>query len=369
MNRTLSSDGHTERNYGIDALRIVAMIMIPILHIIGHGGILSTVTSFSINYDVVWLIKAAACCAVNCYGLISGYVGYGRKFRYSNIIYLCCQVAFYTLIITGIFAVFVPGSVGIKTIIRAVFPFASGPYWYFNSYFCMFFFIPFFNMLLEKTEKLWLDRLIFTILLIFSVIPTLVQTDMTKADYGFSPIWLALLYMTGGYIKKYNIADKLKQWQKILGYFCCVFAGWLIEFGITYFMGASDNRSYFLEYTSPAVLMSAVFLLLFFAKLKVNGFWIKFIGFFAPLSFSVYLIHDELLIREQFITNSFIGYATMNPVLMFLSIISTALAIWLVCSLIDKIRLTIFNALKIKKLCVWTERFIAEKINRIIKHQ
>lgn len=369
MNRTLSSDGHTERNYGIDALRIVAMIMIPILHIIGHGGILSTVTSFSINYDVVWLIKAAACCAVNCYGLISGYVGYGRKFRYSNIIYLCCQVAFYTLIITGIFAIFSSEDIGIVTFFKAAFPFASNLYWYFTSYFCMFFFIPFLNIILEKSNKVWLDRLMITILLIFSILPTLFNSDMTKSNEGYSPIWLAFLYLIGGYIKKYNIADKLKQWQKILGYFCCVFAGWLIELGITYFMGASDNRSYFLEYTSPAVLMSAVFLLLFFAKLKVNGFWIKFIGFFAPLSFSVYLIHDEFLIREQFITDSFIGYATMNPVLMFLSIISTALAIWLVCSLIDKIRLTIFNALRIKKLSVKTERFLAEKINRIIiKH-
>lgn len=368
MNRTLSSNGHTGRNYGIDALRIIAMIMVPILHIIGHGGMLSAVTPFSANYYVVWLIKAFACCAVNCYGLISGYVGYGRKFRYSNIIYLCCQVAFYTLIITGIFAVFVPDSVGIKTIIKAVFPFASGPYWYFNSYFCMFFFIPFFNMLLEKTEKLWLDRLIITILLIFSVLPTIVQTDMTKADYGFSPVWLALLYMTGGYIKKYNLAAKISRFKSLFGYFCCVLAGWLIELGITYFMGASDNRSYFLEYTSPAVLMSAVFLLLFFANLRVNGFWVKFIGFFAPLSFSVYLIHDNLLIRNQFITDSFIGFASMNPALMLLSVIATALAIWFVCSLIDKIRLTIFNALKIKNLSVRAESFFAEKINRIIKH-
>lgn len=368
MNRTLSSGGYTERNYGIDALRIVAMIMIPILHIIGHGGILSTVTTFSVNYDVVWLIKAFACCAVNCYGLISGYVGYGRKFKYSNIIYLYFQVTFYTLIITGLFAVFEPGSVGIKTIIKAFLPFASGPYWYFNSYFCMFFFIPFFNMLLEKVEKLWLDRLIFTIFLIFSFIPTLFQTDMTKADYGFSPIWLALLYLIGGYIKKYNIADKISRFKSLIGYIFCVLAGWLIELGITYFLGVSDNRSYFLEYTSPAVLMSAVFLILFFAKLKVNGFWVNFIRFFAPLSFSVYLIHDEMLIREKLITDSFIGYASMNPLLMFLSIIGTALAIWLVCSLIDKIRLTIFNALKIKKLSVRTEKFIAKKINRIIKH-
>lgn len=367
MSAALNTNGHSGRNYGIDALRIVSMIMIPILHIMGHGGILTAAESFSLNYDIVWLIKAAACCAVNCYGLISGYVGYGRKFKYSNILYLCLQAAFYTLIITGIFAVIEPGSVGIKTFIKAALPFASNIYWYFTSYFCMFFFIPFFNFLLEKLKRIQLDRLTLTILFIFSVLPTLFQSDMTKAYNGFSPIWLAMLYLIGGYIKKYNIAHKIKQWQCIIGYLCCVFSAWIIELAVTYFLGQPDERSYFLEYTSPAVLMCAVFLILFFARLKVNKTLTKIIGFFAPLSFSVYLIHDEALIRAKFITDSFKGYASLNPVLMVLSIIGTALAIWLICSLIDKIRLLIFDALRIKKLCVHAENFIAEKLRHISK--
>ena len=38
-------DRKNTRNYGIDLFRIVAMIMIPILHTLGHGGI-ETVSSF-----------------------------------------------------------------------------------------------------------------------------------------------------------------------------------------------------------------------------------------------------------------------------------------------------------------------------------
>lgn len=369
MNGIHNSGGQAVRNYGIDALRILAMIMIPTLHIMGHGGILSTVKLFSINYDFIWILKAAACCAVNCYGLVSGYVGYGRKFRYSNILYLCFQVTFYSLIITGMFAVFVPGSIDIKTIIKAAFPYISSVYWYFTAYFCMFFFIPFFNLLLERLEKIWLDRLMITILLIFSILPTLFQSDMTEADSGYSPIWLALLYLIGGYIKKYNIADKFKQWQSILGYLCCVFAGWIIELIITFFLGKSDDGSYFLQYTSPTTIMCSVFLLIFFAGLKLNNLWVKIISFFAPLSFGVYLIHDEYLIREKFIVDTFSVYASLNPVFMVLAVIGTALAIWFVCSLIDKIRLMIFNALKIKDFCVWIENSIAKKIRSIRKTQ
>lgn len=77
-----------KRNYGIDALKIVSMFMIVILHTLGHGGILSSVSIFSGKYYAAWLMEIAAYCAVNCYALISGYVGINSKYRYSKIISL-----------------------------------------------------------------------------------------------------------------------------------------------------------------------------------------------------------------------------------------------------------------------------------------
>lgn len=35
-----------DRNYGIDLLRIFSMIMISVLHVLGHGGILDNLTGF-----------------------------------------------------------------------------------------------------------------------------------------------------------------------------------------------------------------------------------------------------------------------------------------------------------------------------------
>ena len=97
-----------ERNYGIDFLRIISMFMIVILHILGNGGILASVQTGSVKYHLTWFMEIASYCAVNCYALISGYVGIYSKHKLSNIFYLWIQVIFYTLSITLLFKIISP---------------------------------------------------------------------------------------------------------------------------------------------------------------------------------------------------------------------------------------------------------------------
>ena len=85
------------RNYGLDLLRMVAMLMVVVLHILGKGGVLSACEPLSGQYELLWLLEIAAYCACNCYALISGYVIVDSKFRYSSIIALWLRIAFYTV--------------------------------------------------------------------------------------------------------------------------------------------------------------------------------------------------------------------------------------------------------------------------------
>lgn len=128
-----------EHNYGIDLLRIIAMFMIVVLHILGPGGILENTNLLSINYNIGWFLEIASYCSVNCYALISGYVGRNAEYKYKNIILLWLRVVFYTLLITMLFAVFSREKVGGQEVINAIFPVMRKQYWYFTQYFCMFF--------------------------------------------------------------------------------------------------------------------------------------------------------------------------------------------------------------------------------------
>ena len=96
-----------KRNYGIDLLRVVSMMMVCILHVLNHGGVLEAcvATGNTAKIAITSLFKAMAMCAVNCYAMISGYVGCESRHKLSNIIYLTLQVTFYSVIITGIFFV------------------------------------------------------------------------------------------------------------------------------------------------------------------------------------------------------------------------------------------------------------------------
>ena len=76
------------RNYGIDLLRMLAMWMVIILHILNKGGVLSAAAPLSAGYEAAKLLEAGAYCAVNCYGLISGYVGVQHRFRYSGSLFI-----------------------------------------------------------------------------------------------------------------------------------------------------------------------------------------------------------------------------------------------------------------------------------------
>ena len=64
-----------QRNRGIDLLRMAAMWMVVILHILNKGGVLGATAPLSVGCETARLLEIAAYCAVNCYGLISGYVG------------------------------------------------------------------------------------------------------------------------------------------------------------------------------------------------------------------------------------------------------------------------------------------------------
>mgnify|MGYP005760784991 CR=1 FL=1 len=62
-----------ERNVGLDALRILAMLMIVALHYINRGGLLERSNNNDFYYVLYNAIYALSRIAVNCYVLISGY--------------------------------------------------------------------------------------------------------------------------------------------------------------------------------------------------------------------------------------------------------------------------------------------------------
>ena len=331
------------RNYGIDLLRIVAMFMVIILHILGRGGILSSAGTYSINYYVGWLFEIASFGAVNCYAIISGYVCYNKKIRYSNLISIIFCAVFYVVILT-VAGYFATPDADIESVKYSILHIRTvDGWWYLKAYFAAFFVFPFINLIVEKYDKKKLYIMLIGMFIIFSVIPTMICSDVFVLRSGYSPWWLLIMYFVGAVIKKYDIGlngSKIK-------YFCMYLLMVILLLGAKLVADYFEIRiysEYLITYVSPFVVLSSVFLVMIFRKIKMSKYVTNIIAFMSPLTFGIYLIHTQYYVWE-YLDNRFVNYVSMKFVWFVVSVIFTAVIIYLVCSIIEFIRQYIFRLL------------------------
>ncbi len=347
-----------QRNFGIDLLRIVSMLMVVILHVLGQGGVLKSTSPLSLQYETVWLIEIACYCAVNCYGLISGYVGIDSGFKYCNVVYIWIQGVFYFVSIAAAASILSP-HIYLDSVLEGFTPVSKNLYWYLTAYFCMYFFIPLFNKGITAMNYKQLKASGIAIFMLFCVLQILAKREVFYTNKGYSALWLALLYILGAIIKKTGFLQKTKGIVLIALYFGAVILTWLEKFVVEYLNmnNPADEirKNYLVNYISPTILISAVALLVFFSKLKIHSIGTKIITFFAPLSFGVYLIHVQKHVWDYILKDRFTYFGEMNTAVLVLSVLGNAVAIFVFCALIDFVRDRIFKFIGVKKLLAKAE--------------
>ena len=372
-----SEKGHNldrQRNYGIDLLRIVSMLMIVTLHVLGQGGLLG-VEGNEMKKTVLWFMEITSLCSVNCYALISGYVGYGRKIKASSFIKLWFEVVFYLFVFSIGFKIFVPEYVGTFQLFSSFLPISTNKYWYFTAYFALFLFMPFLNVLLDSLNKTEATILLISLIFVFSVFPVILLGkvwggDLFYTNLGYSILWLSVLYFIGAYLKKYPIRNNVKKCYCLFGALACAIISFVCKCGFSFlsrYIKYTDKLSDLLtDYTSPTILLCAVFLLLFFSRIKINQRLNKIIALVGPTTFGVYIIHLHPNIW-MWLQERLVSYINLNVILMVLVIIGTVLAIFAVCSMIDMIRIRLFRICRINQLALKIEAMIRVCFNKVLK--
>ncbi len=343
----------SNRNYGVDLLRLVAMFMVLCLHVYGHGGILEKLPQFSAKYDAVWLIECLCICCLNCYMLISGYVGVRGKYRYGNLVLLWLRVFFYSVLITLVIKILWPSAVTTGDWIQAVFPVMFNRYWFFTAYFAVFLLMPLLNTACRVLIKKQLGAAILILLLFFSVLPTLLHQDPFYTNFGSSALWFTLAYLVGAYIRLYGLLPGLSRWKLFVLYLACCAVIWLFKLGLELFtlrfLGAARVGNHLMVHVSPFVLSAAVSLLLLFERIPFSEKWKKRISLLTPLAFSVYLIHEHPLFRAHVISRfSFLGELSL-PGMMIGHLLSVIL-LYLLCLVVDALREALFRRMKLGKM-------------------
>ena len=337
-----------QRSYGLDLLRIFATLAVVILHLLGAGGVLGSLTPGSVRHASAWGLEVACSCAVNCYGLLSGYVGYGRSHGRKKLAVLWLQVALTSVLLTWGVGFFFQRSLTWKELLSPAMPVLTVQYWYFTAYFALYLLMPYLDRMLAGLDGRQSRELIIILALLFSVLPLLPEKDLFQAKAGYSFLWLAVLYLMGACVKRYQPAKTRPSWQYALGYALCMALALAGKLGgdylsARYFPGhALGDKA--MSYTSPAILLGSLFLLLLFRQVKVRGAVARrLIAFFAPLSFGVYIIHTNRMVWTYLLADHMVWAAQLTAPLLLLAVAGVALAIFLLCAGLDFLRLTLFR--------------------------
>lgn len=331
-----------KRETNIELLRIICMIMIVFLHLLSFTGLLSTYRGISLKSTFVWGLEALCFVAVNCYVLISSYFSIDKKFSIRKILKLWIQIFFYSILIFIVMAFIFRVDFNKVDLLKSLFPILFKNYWFPTIYMGLCIFSPFLNIFIKNISKNQYKVLLILISFIFCVWPFLVQSS-TNLEFGgaYSITWFIILYLIAGYLKLHFDINKYKNYKYLLTYFVCCASTFLIFSAINHFNIPYFSSDYFYSYNFILIVLASISLFIFFKNLKIKSDLInKIILFFAPLTFGVYLIHENPLVRG--VLWSKVGVSIVGK-FFILRVILIGLLIYIICSMIDYIRSLIFK--------------------------
>ncbi len=350
----------SERNMGVELFRIVSMLLVILLHVMGHGGVYTYAEPLSTNYMVAWFLETVGYCSVNCYAIISGFANVKTKFKFRRFVHLWIETVVLILTMTAIAHFFIPSvEVQREWWIAAIFPMAKRELWYICAYFLLFPLMPLLNKGLHAISK-WQHIAIIFWLQVPTVIKLIVHKDSFGLSGGYSTIWLISLYVIGAYFRMYGAPKWAKWFVTLPAFFLCAAAAWFkmmyIEKQASLGLVAKDSVLYeyrddLISYVSPLMVIMSVMLLLFFMQLQIKGKPIKWlIANLAKATWGVFVLHVCSAGWYWYeLWHSFRDFADYPTWKMVLCSFGAIAAIYLATSLLTLAKIYLFKLLRIDR--------------------
>lgn len=299
-----------QRKANLELLRIVAMVMIVILHYLSKGELLREHLSIHNLEDYFWWILEAFCAvAVNVYILLSGYLLIRKPFRVKRVLAIWLQVLFYAVLIPVV--LLAVGELSIHELsiydgLFYVFPVLTEHYWFLTSYLILAIVSPLLNYGIEKLSKVQLQQVMLLLFLLFSVSKSMIPFDFALDQFGYGVEWMICVYLLGAYIRIYGIPFYDSKFKSMIGYVLGVLLMAAALFALSTFENGPAvlykwrTESY--QYNHIFNLFASVSLFYFFLHLTIEqGRFAQIIGRVSPYVLGVYLLHEHMEVRYRWI--------------------------------------------------------------------
>ena len=357
---------NTLRNPGIELVRILAMFAIITNHIISHGNIFSKYKRYNFN---LYFILILCSWHVSSFALISGIVGY-KSNKYSNLLYLWFCVFFYSITIPFFIKKFIKNLIIKDPPLYDFFPVIYDNNWYFSKYFGMYLFLPVINRGIAYLSKGELLFLVISTIGVFNIYNDIMlpKKDTFLTNRGYSVLSLLIFYLAGAYIGKYKI-EFLGIKKKLLYLICIftyIFVSLLTRKMIFYNIGTVKGiffpivfllkRIFVIKLDSLPMILQAISIIFLLTNINYNKYITKIINFFGPLTFGVYLIHENKLVIFNITEKIFDNDPNDLPLKSIYKLLfCKCFKVYCICFFIEYFRNLLFSFCKIKKMCVLIE--------------
>ena len=364
--------GKKEKFFGIELLRILATFYIILLHVVGQGGV-AAASGGKGTYTVSYLLLALAYPAVNCYALISGFVGCKSRFKLSRLLSLWLTVVFVNLAVWGAFRLLAPEMAASFSLEACLKPLLTNEYWYVTAYFGLSVLSPVLNAATELPKKTFAEMLI-GLFACFVLLPKIADNDLFLTRSGYSTLWLVLLYLVGMFFRLHLLPKKR---SRLCGAACLAVYGMISVFlplqkRLTenkLLASGIENPVYLKNYayTSVLIVLSSIALFAVFTRINVqNKAVCKFISFFSTASFGVYILHTQPLVWANLLQDAFSQFAVFSAPVMAACCLAAALGIFLACTAVEKLRALLFCVTRLDRLIVFLPSVTERTIEKVL---
>lgn len=261
--------------------------------------------------------------------IIAGY--YGIKFNLHKILNLCfCAFTFMIPIILYKYTI---GITSIKDVIYTFFPYANYMRWFLTVYILISIISPIINNGLNTLSKEY-NKLLILLLFIINFLFFLLLVQGGNIFFG-----LLLMYILGRYIRisDINISKGSAIFLFLLSNIIMIIISTLLnQFDL--------NRYIFLlyKYNNPLIIIEAISLFMFFHNFK--PFTNRYINLFSITLFAVYIITETL---QKDLLYDWIYSIFLNNILYG---ILSCICVYATCMILEYLRLSFFNPLKLNKV-------------------
>ncbi|MBP3813067.1 MAG: acyltransferase [Butyrivibrio sp.] len=347
-----------KRNASFELLRIIAMLMIIVLHYNIHSDSLLKLGEPAMGVQLfAALLESFAITGVNVYVFLSGYFLSQLQTRPSRILQLLAQVYFYTIVIS--LAMIIVGTYVVHSgnsvfkIGQYLFPISSEHYWFVTAYLIMFVLSPIMNAAVNTLSRKQLKWSILGLLVWFcfikSIVPVMFATDHYGYDYG----WFICLYLIAAYIRKYDVVLFYNAKRSALVFVLSCLLGYAITVAVHYINLKTGRLNYYatvpthFNFIFTLTGSLGLFSLFRYYRMK-EGPLAQVSRFVGPLTFGVYLLHMHLEIRDRWVVwmEHLMGEIPTESVILFAwHLVRSVVIVFLAGIFVDWIRKMIFDFL------------------------